>query len=1139
MDDFRYVADELAQRDIRQRQLEEQKRSELTAGDLKAEFQRILGDALARDERGEGDDGDEELEQELTDCEDDDMCIEVDDNPACFPYPNRTVMLLDVADNLGRCRFTGAQMAIILHLLKQLGARDVPSFKSLRKIQRKIHDECGDQPTRIESSLGNIFYANDIRAGIARDFANPLVAPHLHLYPEEVGKRPTSERWQADRLFEYTPDELTPMFSNGQRRWWINEVAMLDNGQFVIPTTWIIRDGKLTSDALRVSRNNGVWDTTGEHLRIGADDLALDFDDLLAQHGPELAWTERSKPFLQPMPNPQRALSGNRDLYVVGVSVWIDDVSGNRSKQYNKFLMMLGQNTALPGQLLKQEFHVHYMAASPNASTAEFSAALRDTIRTTEVEPVVCFNAQTKREAAFVLRVVDEDGDNPQQSDEASHIGCTANKPCRKCQWGGPQKEKETAKTYHEAHEPGLVRTAEGIRAELEHQIGMAIDGKSANALENRQKETGTKDKLAQYWIEQIIDRVAAAKAQDPERSAGDISREVREWLDAQPGDKMNPLLDIAGLDPARDTPVEILHTILLGVVRYVWHFLQTKQWSDEDRHLLAIRLQSTDISAMNIPPIRAAYMMQYRNNLIGKHFKTIMQALVFHVHDLCTPEQFRLVKATADLGAWVWVPVIDNMPAYIAQLKTAIANVLDAWDSVDSLRIIVKIKLHLLAHLPEDVERYGPAVRFATETQEGYNAIFRMCSINGNNQAPSRDIAVKFASMDCVKHLLSGGFWWSASRNEWLQAGVEARKLVQHDAVLQRHLGWAAASTPEPGFVRLLGAKTHPAIQWRATKAKEYWIGAGAPEPRSLWRNGLYVVAQSGDCVKLGGWVFVRDADERPVLGRVAEIVAASKVSFVVVERFICTDIRHPEFDWPIVRRPNGKEIIEGARSFLVVKGSDIRFGCSVQHDCRTQGCRPSVIGKQRQEREETTHDIHLIKHDDDEHFVLNLGAIHNFVELTRTLPAELYKLKPLQADRLAFHTSIANQAHSARSAARAKTAEKRAATAAAKKARAAEAAEAAAAAEAEARKAAAIAAGASEEIPEEGEPEVVTGNASGVGDGAGDEPDAGDPMQDEDPLLSDPEGDDEDDYVPSKGKRKRPPPRIQPRRGKRARVE
>ena len=58
--------------------------------------------------------------------------------------------------------------------------------------------------------------------------------------------------------------------------------------------------------------------------------------------------------------------------------------------------------------------------------------------------------------------------------------------------------------------------------------------------------------------------------------------------------------------------------------------------------------------------------MMQYRNGLIGKHFKTLIQTEVFHVHGIVSPHQFTLTKAIGSLGALLWIPEIEDMDSYL-----------------------------------------------------------------------------------------------------------------------------------------------------------------------------------------------------------------------------------------------------------------------------------------------------------------------------------------------------------------------------------------------------------------------------------------------------------------------------------------
>lgn len=120
-----------------------------------------------------------------------------------------------------------------------------------------------------------------------------------------------------------------------------------------------------------------------------------------------------------------------------------------------------------------------------------------------------------------------------------------------------------------------------------------------------------------------------------------------------------------------------------------------------------------------------------------------------------------------------------------------AAANVLDIAAEIDPSKIISKIKYHLLAHLRQDIVRFGPLVGVATENFESYNAIFRFCSILSNHLAPSRDIAYQLSKQETFKHILSGGWWWSAKTAAWEQAGAEIQRFIGHQPVIRKLLGW------------------------------------------------------------------------------------------------------------------------------------------------------------------------------------------------------------------------------------------------------------------------------------------------------------------------------------------------------------
>ncbi|KAJ6615777.1 hypothetical protein B0H10DRAFT_2254737, partial [Mycena sp. CBHHK59/15] len=163
-----------------------------------------------------------------------------------------------------------------------------------------------------------------------------------------------------------------------------------------------------------------------------------------------------------------------------------------------------------------------------------------------------------------------------------------------------------------------------------------------------------------------------------------------------------------------------------------------------------------------------------------------------------------------------------------LADLQILIDNLLEVFASIDPTKILIKLKLHVLQHIVQDVCWRGPAVCFSTEIFECFNAIFRLCSVLSNHQAPSRDIA----DLDHVKHILSRGYWLNESESAWVRAGKDVQRILRNTPIIQRHLGWAPPPFWTPGQIKAVAQKKQGKLT--ALTAEQAML-TGATNPASV----------------------------------------------------------------------------------------------------------------------------------------------------------------------------------------------------------------------------------------------------------------------------------------------------------------
>ncbi|PPQ83741.1 hypothetical protein CVT24_007640 [Panaeolus cyanescens] len=485
-------------------------------------------------------------------------------------------------------------------------------------------------------------------------------------------------------------------------------------------------------------------------IQVEAARLKYNYLDLVSQSDTPIHFSARGPVANVVMPHPTRKITKGKPAFCLRIMPWADDVSGNCSKQYNAHMNIYIANVNIPHRKLAQEYFVQFCSTSPHASSIEQFTALSEDLKSNEWRSA--YDCKLQQEIIFQIHAHLLPADNPQQATESSTASSKARMWCRGDDLGGTDNHRETDEGYHSLFESGNPRMASETRATIRRQLETACLGVQ-DAVDQIQTEMGVKDEIASYWIPILIDK---AKTMQKERFGSDvrldklksdnrkdmknqikneIQNELFEWLvsqtpgsvsitndvvrsasddipqvqvnvglDIQPGHHYSPLLDLKDLDPHRDTPCEILHTILLGINKYLWHET-SKIWDKKKEEIFAQRLRSSSIDGLSIPALRAQYMVQYKNSLVGKHLKSLRQIGVFHLHNgLCSQEIFDLWKATGDLGALLWFPEIRDLDAYLEDLQILVNNVLDRWAIFDPSRIQYKYKLHILSHLKDDI---------------------------------------------------------------------------------------------------------------------------------------------------------------------------------------------------------------------------------------------------------------------------------------------------------------------------------------------------------------------------------------------------------------------------------------------------
>ncbi|KAJ6604864.1 hypothetical protein B0H10DRAFT_2314156 [Mycena sp. CBHHK59/15] len=489
---------------------------------------------------------------------------------------------------------------------------------------------------------------------------------------------------------------------------------------------------------------------------------------------------------------------------VLAFPIWLycDDTSGNKSKKWNKHNSFLFTATGLPRKFVHCESNIHFLSTSNTAPPLEMLDGIVDQLEECQKHGIWAWDAEYLELVLVIPSILAMLGDNPMQRKYF----------CRVC-WvkGEPEADEEendsdvlsdassasSASSQQSAFmSVGWARNRAESLIELRTQFTTSSLVGGQAGFKRRKTDSGIKDTFQGAFLDHIF-AISTKRGRRKVQKQADVNR----MLQTFPKDITSPVWRIKDLDPHQDTPVEILHVILLGFVKYFWR--DAVAWvAKSDKETLIVRLSSFNISGLGVSPLAG--------------------------HTL---------------------PHIMDIDKYTVQLEAAIKHFLDCTCRL-TLRWFNKPKFHVILHLPAHIRCFGPAMLFATEGFESFNAIIRSCSVHSNRHAPSLDIASKMARGNRVRHLLSRGYfplnqdfkpkvtrdqlvkspWMEIPLKDlkwctWSQAGLSPLRFMELNSFGSQLLGWeppALAGVP-PGSCEGAGQ----AKLWANTKSAAWLCAA------------------------------------------------------------------------------------------------------------------------------------------------------------------------------------------------------------------------------------------------------------------------------------------------------------------------
>ncbi|KAH9814752.1 hypothetical protein DFH28DRAFT_1127261 [Melampsora americana] len=437
---------------------------------------------------------------------------------------------------------------------------------------------------------GNPLFGLKIKTIITSEMANPMVRAHLVTVPELTTDGPINRLSQCQkwRKAKCLPAMVEPDDND------------LQYFKVTIPED---RDPKFDSNTMTTINCDEFWRSFQEiYVVEDANNLSTS---------------------AYPIENRWRAKAAGKLIRHIPITLYSDDTSGNVSKKYNCHMSIYFTLSGLPPSLTNQEYNIHFLATSNCATALELLDEVVDDLNKLLENGCVTYDHAIGEDVLTMVVPLCHLGDSPMHAKLTNTMNpANTPSPCQVCQLQvkrqGDKESSEFVRDFLFLDHQGKNRSLPSQNwSETYHRTcelwSTAQKCNSVKKLKDLGRQYGIWDTAADFFFKKI--QIA--------RKTKTISEvdELCDQLNNEFGNRLyNPILRLKGFDGHCDTPVEILHVVLLGIAKYLFRdamkSIGSLKAGSKNYNNISGRWLSFSTKGLKVPPIQPNTLITFYQSL-------------------------------------------------------------------------------------------------------------------------------------------------------------------------------------------------------------------------------------------------------------------------------------------------------------------------------------------------------------------------------------------------------------------------------------------------------------------------------------------------------------------------------------------